>query len=39
MQQKKPTKFQSIDLWQLKKKSNETLMQQIKPENFEKIEL
>ena len=36
---KKPTTFQSIDLWQLQKISIEILMQQIEPENSEKIEL
>ena len=39
MQQKKPTNFQSIDLWKLQKNSVEILMQQIKLENSEKIEL
>ena len=36
---KKPTNFQSIDLWQLQKKSIESLMQLIEPEISEKTEL
>ena len=39
MQQKKPTTFQTTDLWQLQKFSIEILMQQIEPENSEKFEL